>query len=186
MAHDVDDLTKSLYEELRRRAQAQLRRFPGQTLQPTELVNEAYAKLKGNSDQQWESRSHFFHAAARAMWFLLVDHARHKAAAVNGGGLQRVEITVTLPSHELPVSAEELLALNEALIKLQEDYPEHAEVALLRYFTGLTIDEIAAYLGVSTSTVERQWRLARAYLRAAQSEPGTDPPAPAARARAGT
>lgn len=183
MAHDVDDLTKSLYEELRRRAQAHLRRFPGQTLQPTDLVNEMYLKLKGNPDQQWESRLHFYHAAARAMRFVLVDHAKRKAAAVHGGGMQRVEITVTLPSHELPVSAEELLALNEALGRLQEDYPEHAEIALLRYFTGLSMDEIAADLGVPLRTVERQWRLARAYLRAAQSDP-TDPPATRARAGA--
>jgi RNA polymerase sigma factor (TIGR02999 family) len=182
MAHDIDDLTKSLYEELRRRARAHLRQFRGQTLQPTDLVSEMYLKLKGNPDQQWESRSHFFHAAARAMRFLLVDHAKHKAAVVHGGGLQRVEITVTLPSHELPVSAEELLALNDALGRLQEDYPEHAEVALLRCFTGLTMDEIAADLGVSLSKVERQWRFARAYLRAAQSERTSVPPA---RARAG-
>ena len=179
MAHDPDDLTKTLYDELRRRAQAHLRRFPGQTLEPTELVNEVYLRLKGNPDQKWESRSHFFHAAARAMRYFLVDHARRKAAAIHGGGLQRVEITVTLPSYELPVSAEELLTLNDALTRLQKEYPEHAEIALLRYFTGLTVDEIAANLGVATSTVEKRWRLARAYLRALQSEsPNESHPAP--------
>lgn len=170
MAHDPDDLTNSLYNELRKRARAHLRRFPGQTLQPTELVNEVYLRLKANSRQEWESRSHFFHAAARAMRFFLVDHAKHKAALVHGGGLRRVEITVTLPSYELPVAAEELLTLNAALTRLQEEYPEHAEIALLRYFTGLTVDEIATDLGISTATVERRWRLARAYLRAIQSD----------------
>ncbi|HWN69924.1 MAG TPA: ECF-type sigma factor [Haliangium sp.] len=170
MAHDPDDLTDSLYNELRKRAQAHLRRFPGQTLQPTELVNEVYLRLKANSLQQWESRSHFFHAAAQAMRYFLVDHARRKAAAVRGGGLQRVEITVTLPSYELPVAAEELLTLNAALTRLQEEHPEAAEIALLRYFTGLTVDEIATDLGISKATVERRWRLARAYLRAIQSE----------------
>jgi RNA polymerase sigma factor (TIGR02999 family) len=170
MAHDPDDLTNSLYNELRRRARAHLRRFPGQTLQPTELVNEAYLRLKASSQQQWESRSHFFHAAAQAMRFFLVDHVKHKAALAHGGGMKRVEITVTLPSYELPVAAEELLTLNDALTRLQEEYPEHAEIALLRYFTGLTVDEIATDLGISKATVERRWRLARAYLRAIQSE----------------
>lgn len=174
MAHDPDDLTQTLYDELRRRAQQHLRRFPGQTLQPTELVNEVYLRLKANSRQIWESRSHFFHAAARAMRFFLVDHVKSKAAAVNGGGLQRVEITVTLPSYELPVEAEELLTLNAALTRLQEEYPEYAEVALLRYFTGLTVEEIAADLDISTATVERRWRFARAYLLAIQTD--NEPP----------
>jgi RNA polymerase sigma factor (TIGR02999 family) len=170
MAHDPDDLTHSLYNELRKRARAYLRRFPGQTLQPTELVNEVYLRLKASSQQKWESRTHFFHAAAQAMRYFLVDQARRKAAEVHGGGLQRVEITVTLPSYELPVAAEELLTLNAALTRLQEEYPEQAETALLRHFAGLTVDEIATALGISTATVERRWRLARAYLRAIQSE----------------
>lgn len=170
VSHDPDDLTHTLYEELRKRAQAVLRRWPGQTLEPAELVNEVYLRLQENPDRAWESRSHFFHTAAQAMRNFLVDHARRKAARRHGGGLVRVEITVTLPSYELPASAEEILTLNAGLTRLQEEYPEHAEVALLRFFTGLTVEEIAADLGVSKVTVERRWRMARAYLHALQSD----------------
>jgi RNA polymerase sigma-70 factor (ECF subfamily) len=171
MAHDPDDLTNTLYDELRKRARAHLRRFPGQTLQPTELVNEVYMRLKDNSRQVWESRSHFLHTAARAMRYFLVDAARHKAALKHGGGQHRVEITVTLPSYELPLAAEDILTLNDALTRLQDEYPEHASVALLRYFAGLTVREIAEELGIAMTTVERRWRFARAYLRKLQGEP---------------
>lgn len=170
VSHDPDDLTHTLYEELRKRAGVILRRWPGQTLEPAELVNEVYLRLRDNPDQAWESRSHFFHTAAQAMRNFLVDQARRKAARRHGGGLVRVEITVTLPGYELPASAEEILTLNAGLTRLQEEYPEHAEVVLLRSFAGLTVEEIAADLGVAKVTVERRWRMARAYLQALQSE----------------
>ncbi len=161
-------MVHAVYEELRKLANAYLgRERPGHTLQPTALVHEVYMRLAG-AEAGWSGRGHFFGAAAQAMRRILVEHARGKAAAKRGGGRQRVE-EITLPDegrgHGL--SAEEILTLNRALEQLEADYPRKAEIVQLRYFAGLTVDEIAELLGVTPRTVERDWRFARAWLEKA-------------------
>ena len=166
MADAGDDLIRQLYDELRRLARARLGRMrAGHTLQPTELVNEAYMRLVGDHDPGWNGRGHFFGAAARAMRDILVEHAREKAALKRGGDQVRVDITVTFSDGNTAGSAEELLALHEALEKMQEEHPKKAELVLLRYFGGLTMDEIAEAMETPKRTLEREWRFARAWLR---------------------
>jgi RNA polymerase sigma factor (TIGR02999 family) len=157
------DLLPVVYAELRRLAGALAGRLPpGQTLQPTALVHEAYLRLVGDQDPGWKGRRHFFGAAARAMRDILVEQARRKGAHKHGGGAHRVELTEGLAIIEPP--AEDLLAVDEAIGKLQAEKPHLAEIAMLRYFAGLSADETAAVLGVSASTVAREWRFARAWL----------------------
>ncbi len=157
------ELLPVVYAELRRLAAALSGRLPpGQTLQPTALVHEAYLRLVGDRDPGWEGRRHFFGAAARAMRNILVEQARRKGAHKRGGGARRVELAEGLAVIEPP--AEDLLAVDEAIQKLQAEKPRLAEIAMLRYFAGLTADQTAAVLGVSVSTLEREWRFARAWL----------------------
>ena len=152
-----------VYAELRRLAIALSGRLPpGQTLQPTALVHEAYLRLVGDQDPGWNGRRHFFGAAARAMRDILVEQARRKGAHKHGGGARRVELTDGLAIIEPP--ADNLLAVDEAIQKLQEEKPHLAEIAMLRYFAGLSVDETAAVLGISSSTLAREWRFARAWL----------------------
>lgn len=160
-------LLPEVYGELRRLAEARLRRVPpGQTLQATALVHEAYLALVGRSDPGWNGRGHFFGAAAQAMREILIDQARRKAAFKRGGDLRRDDAALALaPAEGLP--GEDLLALDAALTRLQAEHPERAQVVLLRHFAGLGEAEIAEILGVTTRTVERAWRFARAYLHAA-------------------
>ena len=163
-------LLPRVYAELRALAAARLRRAPpGQTLQATALVHEAYLALVGGQDPGWSGRGHFFGAAAQAMREIVIDQARRKAAVKRGGGLQREAIDVD--AVELVVGdglpGEDLLALDEALTRLQAEHPERARVVLLRHFGGLSEVEIAELLGVSVRTVERAWRFARAWLYAA-------------------
>ena len=134
----------------------------GATLQTTDLVHEAYLKLVGSEDPGWNGRAHFSRAAARAMRDLLVDNARHKARIKHGGGLRRV----TADENRLPIEPPEqdMLALNEALERLEAEDQRKAEVVNLRYFAGLTIPETAEVLGVSTRTIEREWRFVRSWL----------------------
>jgi RNA polymerase sigma factor (TIGR02999 family) len=156
-----------MYEELRKLARALLARERiGHTLQATALVHEAFLRLSPRDAGAWNSRGHFFGAAARAMRQILVDHARGRAAAKRGGGRQRVDEPGTLPDEEreLGLPAEEILTLNRALEQLEADYPRHAEVVELRYFAGLTIEEIAELRNVASRTIERDWRFARAWL----------------------
>ncbi|WP_293252588.1 ECF-type sigma factor [Nannocystis sp.] len=162
-------LLPRVYKELRALAAARLRRLPpGQTLQATALVHEAYLALVEREDPGWNGRGHFFGAAAQAMREIVIDQARRKAAHKRGGELRR-ESSEALA--ELAVDdglpGEDLLALDAALTRLQAEHPERAQVVLLRHFGGLSEAEIAALLGVSTRTVERAWRFARAYLHAA-------------------
>ena len=162
-AQAASELVPFLYGEMRRLAAVLMRRVPpGQTLQPTALVHEAYVRLVGDADRGWEGRGHFFGAAAQAMREILIEEARRKAALKRGGDRQRVD----LDSGALAVepAGHDVLALDEALQRLEVDDPRAARVVLLRYFAGLTIPETADALGVSTGTVERDWRFARASL----------------------
>ena len=157
------ELLPVVYAELRRLAVAMSGRLPpGQTLQPTALVHEAYLRLVGDADHGWNGRRHFFGAAARAMRNILVEQARRKATHKHGGGGRRVELTEGLAIIEPP--ADNLLAVDEAIQQLQVEKPHLAEIAMLRYFAGLSADETAAVLGISASTLAREWRFARAWL----------------------
>ena len=138
-------------------------RAPGQTLQATALVHEAYLRLVGADDPGWNSRGHFFAAAAEAMRRILVEHARRKGRARHGGEAERVEIELAaLPTR---MAADELVALNNALEELERQDPRKARLVTLRYFGGMTLDEAAAALGVSRVTAHRDWTFARAWLR---------------------
>lgn len=157
------ELWNYVYEELRvLAAQKMAQNPPGRTLQPTDLVHEAYLRLVGEQEVLWDSRAHFFGAAARAMRNVLVDQARKKGRLKRGSLYQRIPIQDAATSFE--AQSLDLLALDEALRKLGEEDPRMAQVALLRFFAGLTIEETAETLGVSTATVEREWCYARAWL----------------------
>jgi RNA polymerase sigma factor (TIGR02999 family) len=153
-----------VYDELRRLAAHRLaQQPPGQTLQPTALVHEAYLRLLGgDTEARWEGRSHFFAAAAKAMRHILVDSARHKQSLKRGGGMVRRE----LDEAELlvPEPREDLLALDEALTQLAATDRAAADLVQLRYFGGLTISEAAESLGISTRSAERLWAYAHAWL----------------------
>jgi len=157
------ELLPVVYAELRRLAAAMTARLPpGQTLQPTALVHEAYLKLVRNRDPGWDGQRHFFGAAAQAMREILVDQARRKASLKRGGHGQRVELSEGLALIEPP--ADDLLALDEAIGQLQIEKPHVAEIVLLRHFAGLSLEETAAVVDKSVSTVTRDWRYARAWL----------------------
>jgi RNA polymerase sigma factor (TIGR02999 family) len=156
-------LLPEVYTELRRLAASLTARLPpGQTLPPTALVHEAYLRLVRNEDPGWEGRRHFFGAAARAMREILLEQARRKDSLKRGGGVRRVELSEGLLLIEPP--ADDLLALDEAIQQLQAEKPLLAEVVLLRYYTGLSVEETASVVGRSVSTVVREWRFARAWL----------------------
>lgn len=158
-----EQLLPLVYHELRRLAAARLaQERPGQTLQATALVHEAWLRLIGSERHQWNGRDHFFRAAAQAMRRILVDNARRKRRLRHGGELQRVELgTFDL---ECPVPDERLLALDEALERLAQVNPEGAELVQLCFFTGLTQAEAGRQLGFSRPTAERLWAFARAWL----------------------
>jgi RNA polymerase sigma factor (TIGR02999 family) len=162
--HAAEKLLPLVYTELRRLAAAKLaHEKPGQTLQATALVHEAYVRLVGNEDaQKWNSRNHFFAAAAEAMRRILVDNARKKQAEKRGGSGRRLELTDAVAPEALPPF--ELLALNEAIERLGHEHPQHAALVKLRFFAGLTLEDAAATLGVSLATAKRHWTLARAWL----------------------
>jgi RNA polymerase sigma factor (TIGR02999 family) len=156
------ELLPALYAELRRLAATlAARRGPGQTLTPTALVHEAYVRLVRGQAAGWQGRRHFFGAAARAMREVLIEQARRKARLKRGGG-QRVELTEDMAWVRPP--ADDVLALDEAIQQLQAEDPRLAEIVMLRYYSGLTVAETAAVVGVSVSTLTRDWRYARARL----------------------
>jgi RNA polymerase sigma factor (TIGR02999 family) len=160
----ADRLLTLLYDELRKLAQDRMAHLPpGQTLQPTALIHEAYLRLLGKQDLQWESRKHFFFAAARAMRDILVERARSKAGPKRGGDRQRVALVDGIVLQE-PI-AEEVLALNEALGELEKEDPLKAQLVNLRYFAGMNSAEAAKVLGVSERTLHRQWRFVKAWLK---------------------
>lgn len=156
------ELLPLVYGELRRLAASKLaQEKPGQTLDATALVHEAYLRLVG--EQQFDGRGHFFAAAAEAIRRILVEQARRRQSAKRGGRGERQELDPDRLA--APVPDEELLALHEALDQLAEKHPEKAELVKLRYFAGLTADEAATAMGVSPSTADRHWAYTRAWLR---------------------
>jgi len=159
----LDRLFPLVYEELRRAARAQLaREKPGHTLQPTALVHEAFLKLVGRSAGDIQDRTHFVALAARAMRQILVDHARRRRAAKRGAGEAPLTLTNSDVGFELPI--DELISLDDALDKLAALNPRLRQVAELRFFGGLSEEEIAKHLDVTTRTVQRDWAKARAFL----------------------
>ncbi len=162
-AKATDELLPLVYEELRVLAAQKLsHERPGQTLQATALVHEAYLRLVGGEPQGWSSRGHFFAAAAEAMRRILVERARHRQSAKRGGSLQRVALDEAVLSVNDP--QEDILALDEALDRLAAEDDKLAEVVKLRYFAGLTLNQIAEAMGVTRRTVDRHWALGRAWL----------------------
>jgi RNA polymerase sigma factor (TIGR02999 family) len=161
----ASQLLPLVYDELRQLAAQRLgHEAPGQTLQPTALVHEAYLRLVGGEqDQHWDSRGHFFAAAAEAMRRILVDNARCKQAVKRGGG-GRPRADLDMNQLAVPEVREDLLALDEALNQLAAADPEAAQLVQLRYFAGLTLAEAAQVLGVSPRTADRLWAYARAWL----------------------
>ncbi|MCO6044052.1 ECF-type sigma factor [Aeoliella sp. ICT_H6.2] len=162
----AEQLLPLVYDELRNLAAAKMaQEKPGQTLQATALVHDAYIRLvDGNQDQHWESRGHFFAAAAEAMRRILVDAARKKQAIKHGGDRKREPISSILQEGVGPNTS--LLDIDEAVAKLEDTHPLAASVVKLRYFCGMTISQTAECLGVSHATVERHWTYARARLHA--------------------
>jgi RNA polymerase sigma factor (TIGR02999 family) len=163
-AHAADALLPVVYDELRKLAAARLAaEKPGQTLQATALVHEAYLRLVGGEPRDWTGRGHFFAAAAEAMRRILVEQARRKGRVRHGGGRRRVELE-DVPTVDPDARAGDLVALDEAVDALARVEPVKAEVVKLRYFAGLTIEETAACLGISSATAKRHWAVARAWL----------------------
>ncbi len=157
------ELLPLIYDELRDLARSRMAKLPpGQTLQATALVHEAYLRLLGDADPQWDSRGHFFAAAARAMRDILVEQARRKASRKHGGGLPRVEPDDS--DLAIPPPTEDVLAVDEALQRLEAEDPRKGQIVNLRYFAGLTAKETAAALGVSKGTIDREWRYIRRWL----------------------
>ena len=162
----AEQLLPLVYEELRKLAAAKLaHEKPGQTLQATALVHEAYIRLVDQTTpQQWDSSRHFFAAAAEAMRRILIERARQKQSLKGGGGHQRVDLDAIDPA-VLPMACDDLLGLDEAIRKLEQQDPRKAELVKLRFFAGLTTAQAAKSLGVSVSTAENDWTYARCWLR---------------------
>jgi RNA polymerase sigma factor (TIGR02999 family) len=157
------ELLPRLYAELRSLAATYMGRLkPGQTIQPTALVHEAYLRLVRDQDPGWEGRRHFYGAAARAMREILIDQARHKTSQKAGGQAHRVELAEGIAWIKPP--ATDLLALDEAIGQLRAEDARLAEIVELHFYTGLSLEETARVLGVSVSTLKRDWRYARAWL----------------------
>ena len=162
-AKATDELLPLVYEELRRLAGLKMSQEPpGQTLQATALVHEAYIRLGGAENQNWSSRGHFFAAAAEAMRRILIENARRKQRRKHGGGHQRVELDDADVAIEDALT--DVIALDEALAKLAEEDAIKADLVKLRYFAGLTIEQAAKILEISRATAERYWSYARAWL----------------------
>ena len=162
----VDKLFPLIYQELRQlAAQRMSKESPGQTLQATALVHEAYLRLVGVEGQRWSSRRHFFSAAAEAMRRILIENARRKKSLRHGGGRQRLDIDKLALQSDNPATADDLIALDEALENLSEKDKVKADLVKLRYFAGLTGEQAAEILDISPSTADRYWSYARSWLR---------------------
>jgi len=167
--HAAEQLLPLVYDELRKLAAQRLAgEKPGQTLQATALVHEAYVRLVGDEVDHWDGRGHFFAAAAEAMRRILIDRARRKATRKAGGDRSRVDLDRFDPALDEPDP--ELIALDESLRELEQRHPRKAQVVKLRFFAGLSTAEAATVLGVSTSTAENDWAYARSWLRLRMSE----------------
>jgi len=159
-----ENLLRAVYAELRQMAQSWMGRTPpGQTIQPTALVHEAFLRMVGRDDGGWENRGHFFFAASRAMRDILVERARAKATRKRGGGRHRVDLEKLVVVTE--ATDEDLLALDDVLKVFAARYPWEHRIVMLRFFAGLTNEETAKAMSVSLRTIERDWRFARAWLR---------------------
>ncbi len=160
--HAAAELLPLVYEELKKLARARLAKVPpGQTLNPTGLVHEAYLRVVGARDPGWAHRGHFFAAAAQAMRNILVDQARRKAALKRGGAQKRVELADV---EARGAAADDILAIHEAVTRLEAEDPRKGQIVNLRFFAGLTEEETAATLGVSRDTVKRDWRYIKRWL----------------------
>lgn len=158
-----------VYAELRKLAQHRMsQERPDHTLQPTALVHEAYLRLVGHGEMNWANRAHFFHAAAEAMRRILIEHARVRAGPVRGGGRKKLPLDVV----DLAAEADptQILALDEAISRLEQKDADAARIVRLRFYAGLTFDEVAKAVGVSVRTVKRDWTFARAFLIRALGE----------------
>ncbi len=161
-----EELLPLVYEELRNLARARFaHERAGQTLQPTALVHEAFMRLGCPTDHSWEGRRHYFAAAAEAMRRILIDQARRKASHKHGGGHHILDVDDHEPEIEAP--DDDLIDLDDALCELEAIDPRAREIVNLRYFVGLTTEETASALGVSVSTVEREWRFLRTFIEKA-------------------
>ncbi|HWW02959.1 MAG TPA: ECF-type sigma factor [Candidatus Acidoferrum sp.] len=161
----AEKLLPLVYDELRRLAAARMaQEAPGQTLQPTALVHEAWLRLVGSGNEHWNGRGHFFGAAAEAMRRILIDRARKRHRERHGHGLVRIDLSQL----DVAITTDDdlLLRVNEALQKLEAEAPERAKLVKLRFFTGLSISEAAEALGIATATANRYWAFARAWLLA--------------------
>jgi RNA polymerase sigma factor (TIGR02999 family) len=171
----AEELLPLVYDELRMlAAQKMAEEKPGQTLQATALVHEAYLRLVGGAEQPWKSRGHFLCAAAEAMRRILIDQARRKRSVKHGGDRRRVGLETVAPADARPDN-DNLIALNDALTRLAQLEPLRAEVVKLRVFGGLTMPEAAAAMGISLATAERYWVFARAWLCAELADPESAP-----------
>jgi RNA polymerase sigma factor (TIGR02999 family) len=161
--HAADELLPLVYGELRRLAAARMaQESAGQTLQPTALVHEAWLRLVNERNREWQNRWHFFAAVTEVMRRILIDNARRKSRRKHGGGQQRLNIEDV----ELAASTpdDQLLLVNDALEQMEKENPEYARVVALKFFSGLTNAEVAETLGISESTIERQWFYAKRWL----------------------
>jgi RNA polymerase sigma factor (TIGR02999 family) len=175
----AEALLPLVYDELHRIARAQMAmERPGHTLQTTALVHDAYLRLLGGAPDRWENRRHFIAAAAEAMRRILVDHARRKKSAKRGGGRERVDLDDEhLPAIASPCeNVDELLALNDALDRLEKEDPAKAELVKLLYFAGLNLEQAATALDISRTTAYQQWIFTRAWLCNALTVPPPPPP----------
>ncbi len=161
----AEELLPLVYQELRQLAAQRLNKeAPGQTLQATALVHEAYIRLVGAEEANWSGRGHFFAAAAEAMRRILIDIARRKKSLKHGGDHQRVDLDKAVPVSDDNASADNLIALDEALERLSKRDKVKADLVKLRYFAGLTIEQSAEALNISATTAKRYWAFARAWL----------------------
>jgi RNA polymerase sigma factor (TIGR02999 family) len=158
-----EEILPLVYQDLRRQASAQMaREAPGQTLQPTALVHEAWLRLVGGPNQRWQNRAHFYGAAAEAMRRILIESARRKRRLKRGGDQLRVNLDAVELAEAPP--EEKVLLIDEAVELLKAQDPERANVVVMKFYGGFTNEEVAASLGVTVRTIERQWAFAKAWL----------------------